>query len=139
MGQALYIALDPGKITGYATFDKQGKLVDMEYHNIDEVRNRFEDDLWDALAIICEDWRLYPDAAKHFYFSDMPTAKLIGWLEGVAYMKKIPFILQGAQIKTNGYKMWGRKPLPHSNPMNHAYDAVVHGRAYLIKQRIIQP
>lgn len=140
MGESLYIALDPGDTTGYATFYSDGSIKDMEYYSMDEVRSRFEQDIWNhPLAVICEDWRLYPDAARHFYFSPMPTAKLIGWLEGVCYMQSIDFILQAAQIKASGYKMWGRKPLPKSNPMNHAYDAVVHGRHYLIKNGIIQP
>lgn len=139
MGQSLYIALDPGGTTGYATFSKEGATVDMEYLDLDEVRVRFEADIWDAIAVICEAWRLHPDQAKNFYWSDMPTSRLIGWLEGVCYMRNIPFILQGAQIKKAGYQHWGKKPLPKSNPMNHAYDAHVHGREYLIKQGIIRP
>ena len=139
MGEPLYIALDPGGTTGYATFNSEGKSRDIEYLAMDEVRERVMQDIWDAIAIICEDWRLRPEMAKHFYWSQMPTAKLIGWVEGVCYMRSIPFVLQGAQIKSTGYKHWGKKPLPKSNPMNHAYDAVVHGREYLIKQKVIKP
>lgn len=137
MGEPCYIALDPGDTTGYATFSASGQIREMEYYPLDEIRERFMMDIWDAIAVICEDWRLYPDAAKHFYFSQMPTAKLIGWLEGVCYMKTVPFHLQAAQIKSTGYKHWGKSPLPKSNPMNHAYDAVVHGREFLIKQGVI--
>jgi hypothetical protein len=137
MGQSKYVAIDPGGTTGYATFTKDGTIMDMEYMELDEVRSRFEDDVWDCLAVICENWRLDPRLAKVFAWSEMPTCKLIGWLEGVCYMRNIPFILQQPQIKTNGYKHWGRDPLPKSNPMNHVYDAVVHGREYLIKQGVI--
>ena len=138
MGESLYISLDPGQTTGYATFDKDGNIKDMEYLVLNEVRERFERDLWDAIAVICEDWRLDPKRAMAFSWSQMPECKLIGWLEGVCFMKNIPFILQAAGVKPTGYKHWGRKPLPKSNPLNHAYDAIVHGREYLIKQGVLQ-
>jgi hypothetical protein len=139
MGQPLYIALDPGGTTGYATFDGSGKFLDMEYLDLAEVRNRFELDLWDAIAVICENWKLDPKLAKVFAWSEMPTCKLIGWLEGVCWMKNIPFILQEPQAKRNGYKQAGKTPLPKSNPMNHALDAYIHGRIYLVKNGLILP
>lgn len=146
----MYIAIDPGAseknktgLSGYATFTSDGALVEYDYVEEDDIKNKFLSDIRDdpviVDAVICEDWQLRPDAAKRFYWSRMPTSKLIGWIEGACDLANIPFILQAPQIKTNGYKHWGKKSLPHSNPMNHAMDAVVHGRYYLIKQGIIKP
>lgn len=138
MGSPVYVALDPGGTTGYAVFDEAGKLRDLEYLDLDEVRERFEQDLWDTIAVICEDWRLHPEQAKNFSWSQMPTAKLIGWLEGVCMMRSIPFHLQPASIKPMAYKHLGKNPLPKSNPMNHAWDAWAHGNEFLIKMGVIR-
>lgn len=134
-----YIALDPGGTTGYATWDESANFLDMDYLDLDEVRNKFELDLWDAIVVICETWVLDPKLAKVFAWSEMPTCKLIGWLEGVCYMRKIPFVLQRTQIKPTAYKHAGKKPLPKSNPMNHALDAFIHGDYYLRKNGLILP
>lgn len=147
MGQSgMFIAIDPGAspkengTTGYARFGPDGSSISMEYFSESEIRHEFMSDIWDApSAVICEDWRLDPKVFRAYSWSRMPTCKLIGWLEGVCYMQNILFILQGAQIKKSGYQHWGKKPLPKSNPMNHAYDAFVHGREYLIKEGIIRP
>lgn len=141
----MYIAIDPGAsekktgLSGYAKFADDGAIIDYEYLAEDELKQQFLNDIHSSpLAVICEDWRLNPKSIHVFTWSRMPTPKLIGWIEGVCEGFGVKFILQGAQIKNTGYLHWGKKPLPKSNPMNHAYDAVVHGREYLIKQGVLK-
>jgi len=140
MSDVAYIALDPGGTTGYATFEENGTLIDMTYYNLETIRTSFLEDFQPVLiAVICENWRLMPQIAKHFYHSDMPTCKLIGWLEGTCDTMAIQFHLQEPAIKSSAYKWAGKTPLPKSNPMNHAMDAYVHGYYWLMKNGVIVP
>jgi hypothetical protein len=142
-----YISLDPGAspkgtgLTGYATWDAEGHSLDITYYPENEIKRQFLKDVTGNRidSVICETWKLDPKTAKVFSWSPMPTPKLIGWIEGVCQILEINFHLQEPGIKKTGYLHWGKGPLPHSNPMNHAYDAFVHGREFLIKQGIIQP
>lgn len=140
MSEPKYIAIDPGKGVGWATFNEDGSDDEFMTLTEEEVREEFMRRVWDhPPAVICEDWKMTPAAAKFMVWSNMPTAKLIGWLEGVCFMQNIPFHLQGAAVKPNAYKMTGRTPLPKSNPLNHAMDAYVHGKYWLIKNKIWLP
>jgi len=132
----LWLSLDPGKTTGWATFYPEGTNDDMGWMGIDETRKFVREGIWEG--IICEDWKLRPEAAKFMVWSDMPTSKLIGYIEGVCAERDIPFILQQPAVKPNAYKLAGRKSLPKSNPMNHAMDAYVHGVYYMIKNNILK-
>lgn len=63
-----------------------------------------DDDKAEALAlplgrIVCEDFRIYPWAAKDLAWDRVRTARLIGALTFMARVKRIPFILQPAAIK----------------------------------------
>jgi hypothetical protein len=131
---SFYLALDPGKATGYAVFNEEGEDDDFDTLDIFETRTLIKTQRWKA--VICEDWKLRPEAAKFMVWSDMPTSKLIGYVEGYCDGLNIPFILQQPAIKPTAYKLAGRKPLPKSNPLNHAMDAYVHGRYYLAKRGI---
>ena len=134
-----YIALDPGQQTGYATFDEAGNITDMDYLVLNEVRTRFAEDIKEnPTAVVAESWRLDPKRAMAFSWSPMPECRLLGWIEGVCWARGITYVEQAPGVKTAGYMHWGRKALPHSNPMNHAWDAVVHGREYLIKQGVLK-
>jgi hypothetical protein len=133
----MYLAIDPGKTTGWATYNEDGSFEEMGYWDISEARENIRE-LSRLTAIICEDWKLRPDMAKVFFWSDMPTSQLIGYCEGTADARGIPFIKQQPSIKPQAYRLSGAKVIPKSNPLNHAQDARVHGYFYLLKQGIIR-
>lgn len=81
----------------------------------------------DIKRIVCEDFRIYPWAAKQLAWDRVRTARVIGALTFMARLKDIPFILQPAAIKkaaqAAGAEELYYKPL-HEN--RHQNDAIQH-------------
>lgn len=77
--------------------------------------------------IVCEDFRIYPWAAKQLAWDRVRTARVIGALTFMARLKDIPFILQPAAIKkaaqAAGAEELYYRPL-HEN--RHQNDAIQH-------------
>jgi len=81
--------------------------------------------------IVCEDFRIYPWAAKELSWDRVRTARVIGAMTFMARLKSIPFILQPAAIKkaaqAAGAEELYDKPL-HEN--RHSNDAIQHFTFY---------
>lgn len=81
----------------------------------------------DIRRIVCEDFRIYPWAAKELAWDRVRTARVIGAVTFMARQKDIPFILQPAAIKeaamAAGAEELFDRPL-HEN--RHSNDAIMH-------------
>lgn len=79
------------------------------------------------VAIVCEDFRIYPWKAKELGWDRVRTARLIGALTWFARFHGVPFVLQPAAIKKGaqsaGAEEYYYKPL-HEN--RHQNDAIQH-------------
>lgn len=77
--------------------------------------------------IVCEDFRIYPWAAKQLAWDRVRTARVIGALTFMCRVKDIPFVLQPAAIKeaarAAGAEELYYRPL-HEN--RHQNDAIQH-------------
>jgi hypothetical protein len=77
--------------------------------------------------IVCEDFRIYPWAAKDLAFDQVRTARVIGALTLLALKYHIPLILQGANIKSAaqaaGAEELYYRPLKENR---HQNDAIQH-------------
>lgn len=77
--------------------------------------------------VVCEDFRIYPWAAKQLAWDRVRTARVIGALTFMCRLRDIPFILQPASIKpaavAAGAEELYYRPL-HEN--RHQNDAIQH-------------
>jgi hypothetical protein len=81
--------------------------------------------------IVCENFRIYPWAAKDLAWDEVRTARVIGAMTFMARLKNIPFITQPAAIKAAavaaGAEELFDRPL-HEN--RHSNDAIMHYTFY---------
>ena len=80
------------------------------------------------VRVVCEDWVIYPWAAKSLSWDPCRTARLIGQITWIVNKFDVPVHFQGAKIKeravAGGAETFFLRPL-HEN--RHANDAIMHG------------
>lgn len=147
----LWLCVDPGETTGWSLWDKKGKLVyadqtpmwnfiDLVYETVarQENDNDFRSSVtWgdveveDIIAIICEDWQLYPWELQNLAWDKCRTARAIGALTLICRQFNKTLVFQGADIK-KGAQAAGAEALylepVHEN--RHANDSIQHGVFY---------
>lgn len=132
-----YLALDPGKHTGWAIWDKDGVFIDMgTCHG--------ENELHDFLAglpttieiVIYEDFFLFKSKAQEQVGSNMPAPKAIAQIETFARLWGARMIKQPSNIKAIAEKMTGVTTKGKAHSATHVLDAFNHGEYYLIKNHI---
>lgn len=131
-----YLALDPGKTTGWASFDKEGNGVrfgQVQKEELYELLNETQ-----AKVLIVEDFELFPWKSKDMPFDQLIAVRVIGAIDYWAWENKATVVLQKPNIKTIGY-MWSGMEKPKNHKMSHGPDAYVHGVYYLQKNGIRKP
>lgn len=136
MSEPYYLALDPGKTTGWATFDESGVGITMGQASITELIKLMDDT--SARVIITEDYHLFPWKAKEQIWSKLDTVRLIGMIQYWCYKTNRQLILQDPNIKSIAY-MWAGLQRAKSHKDSHERDAYVHGVYYLQRQGIRRP
>lgn len=134
--EAYYLALDPGKTTGWATFAQDGSGLTMGQVNVMDLIKMMDNT--PARVIITEDYHLFPWKKNEQVWSRLDTVRLIGMIQYWCFKTNRQLILQDPNIKTIAY-MWAglKKAGLHKN--SHERDAYVHGVYYLQKQGIRKP
>lgn len=119
----MYIAVDPGKTVGVATFREDGTDIARKALDIDKFRTLLKSfyfgvkDSDEKLRFIVEDYKLRQDMALAQTGSDMPASKCIGAIEMIMTLLgeqsmiwwQRPSDLKGA-LKWAGYPELARKP-----------------------------
>lgn len=136
MPDTFYLCLDPGKTTGWATFEESGAGITMGQVNTEELIEMLK--VTSAKVIITEDYRLFPWKAKEQIWSKMDTVRIIGMIQLWCYLHNLQLILQDSNIKSIGY-MWAGLKKAGSHKNSHERDAYVHGVYYLQKAGIRKP
>lgn len=133
---ASYLAIDPGKANGWATFDEQGNGITMGQCNVLGLLQLLDETT--AHTIITEDYRLYPWKRDEQIWSRLDTVRVIGMIQYFCWKNNRNFILQEPNIKSIGYMWAGLQPAKnHKN--SHERDAYVHGVYFLQKATIRKP
>lgn len=127
-----YLAIDPGESCGVSGYDAKHYLQFMIVVHYEEL-GTFLDQFDNVKTCILEDYKVYPGKEKQHIYSDLKTPQVIGLVKDWARRKSLQVILQMASIKPTGYAWIGQKPLPKSNPRNHALDAHVHFMYWAIR------
>jgi hypothetical protein len=140
----MYVAIDPGKRCGVATFNSDGS--DRQKVTLEEKSFRL---YLGALlsnkegtpqnppveAFIIEGFWLRKDKALEQVGSDMPAARIYGAVQFVSQMLNVPLYTQPSSILPSACK-WAQVPY---NPKKHTPDqnsAYAHGVYWLINNKI---
>lgn len=137
-----YLAVDPGAHTGWCIFNDDGGIGWFETIHHDKIVDWLETLPGDQFKkVIIEEFMLNPpgfrnQVPKH---DKMITVQVIGYVKSWAKRNKVEIIEQARNVRQVGYMYWGVKPLPKSDKLNHAYDAIAHGIYYLQRRGIREP
>ena len=133
------LSIDPGDTTGWSQFIN-GKLHDsgmleVRKFGLDvlEIFLRQNPNVMNYDYVVIEDYKIYPHMLKQHSLSGVFPVKVIGVLQYIFALKKIPVVLQMAsegkgfctdeKLKQWGYWIRGKK---------HSRDAVRHGCHWLL-------
>jgi len=134
-----YLACDPGKATGWATWDDKGNPLDMG-------TVWSHDQLHDLLAafpitikvVIVEDFTLFAKRAKSQIGSNMPASLAIGKIETFSKLWGAAFIKQSSSVKSIAERLTGHSTKGKPHNQTHVLDAYNLGEYWLIKNKIKQ-
>jgi len=136
----MYIAFDPGKMTGWATFWNDGSVANMGQVNIEQLIDYVEmlvsqNEIDPLKAVIYEDFIVFKHKAKFMTGSRMETSQAIGIIKGLARRTGATLVMQGSDIKPVAQKFTQIFP-PADHAQSHQIDAFNHGAYYLINKGI---
>lgn len=132
----MYLAFDPGKTTGWASFDSKGDITGFGQVSLDELMSL--SDVWAGETIekiICEDFKLFRSKAKQQAGSRMEASQAIGIIKNLARLANTEIVMQDPTIKGIAVKLTEVKP-SGSHDESHWVDAFNHGAYWLIGQGI---
>lgn len=101
------VALDPGNTTGYSvfSFSEEGKMSLLEAGqlataDVDSATREYSELFrkYNPAYIVMEDYRVYGWKVNQHAFSDVLTLRLVGAIETICSIMKIPYSKQMAQI-----------------------------------------
>lgn len=132
----MFLAIDPGETTGWATFDQHGNLLDLgQIKGFELFSDWLDYEIEKPSLIIYEEWVTNPNVPQGG--SKQETSQVIGAIRAYARRNGIVVVAQRTSAKPVGYAFAGIKPLPKSrHSESHQYDAFAHGIYYLVKNKI---
>lgn len=135
MSDPHYISIDPGKSTGWVTWDKNGNVIKQgTCRGRDEFEQLLED-LGSVPVVVVEDFTLFKHKALQQSGSKMETSKVIGSIESWVRRNKSELVMQPASILTIA-QLWSGVKMPKNHNVSHWVSAYNHGYYYLIKQNV---
>ncbi len=137
----MYLAIDPGKTTGYAVFDDEGKVVTQGKLKGEDVFLDFLEDVvlqaYPIHQVIMEAYRNRPNM-KNNMRSTNPTSQHEGAISRVFRKRKIPIALQEASpALAIGLKFLEVEAKYKGKHVPDDVSALAHGTYYLRKQKIL--
>lgn len=134
-----YLAADPGKATGWATWSKDGVITDMgtvwSHAELDDLLSGLPNTI---KVVIVEDFKLFRNKAQAQIGSRMPASVAIGKLETYAHLWGARFIKQPSGVKPIAEKLTGKSTKGMDHSKTHVWDAYNHGEYWLIQNKIKQ-
>lgn len=132
--ESRYLAIDPGDTVGWATFDGEGRILEMgQFLDRDFVKEITELMHSDLKHVIVEDYVLFQHKAlaqSNSRGRNLKTAKMVGKVEMLAELKNIPVTKQESSVYKLG-AMWGGFEIPSNHAISHQYVAAAHGIYFL--------
>ena len=138
VGTEKLLCFDPGHTTGFAFFkgirlvnadDFDTREVDVSVKGIQSLMDLYEPD-----TVVVEDYRVYKWRAKHHAGSNLLTARVIGRIETLTYMRLATDVFKQPAHIAKGFctdtklKHWGF----YRRGSRHARDAIRHGCYFLL-------
>lgn len=134
MDETYFMAIDPGKTTGYATWDEQG-VPNGFGHVRSAAELSTELQRHGPKVVIVENFRLRPWLSTQQSWSDFPASRVIGMVEMYCELAGAALVKQEPSCKETGYAWSGvKKAKDHKD--SHYRDAYAHGVFYLVKNKI---
>ena len=125
-----YLALDPGETIGWASFDENGNGITYGQFRYEVFIQSVEELIHpDLKAVITEDY-LNHGFMQQKKWSKNITSKVIGKIEVMCELRKVPLVMQRNTVKNIGY-MWAGMEPPSNHSISHQTDAFAHGVYYL--------
>jgi hypothetical protein len=136
----MYVAFDPGKVTGWAIFKDDGSVNTIGQATIEELITLVEKLVLDnlsepILAVVYEDFIIFKHKAKYLAGSRVEASQAIGIIKGLAQRTGAELVMQGSDIKPMAQRWTQIKP-PADHAESHKIDAFNHGAYYLINKGI---
>ena len=138
MSEIAYAAFDPGKTTGYALYDKEGKLLKIgSIIGLEEFVDFIEGMDNKPLVIIYEKYVIDPKIRQG---GTEPVAAIaIGIILSYARRNDIATVGQLNTIKQMGYMYAGLdRKIASNKAASHQWDAHAHGTYYMLTNDIIK-
>ena len=129
----MILAIDPGKMNGWAIFDEDGELVEFGQVHEDGLFDWLKTKTQNLSTIVIEDYILYKKKAMKQSGSDMVASRVIGRVEMFASLVGAKLVKQKADILPTAQKLSGYK-MPSDHSISHQFSAINHGIYWLIKQ-----
>lgn len=136
-----YLALDPGKTTGWALFNDLGKPIQMGYAKYGRELHDLLMEVTPTLCYVVEEYRnRTEDLGREHNMRYAPrwdlviAARAIGYIDMRAQMLNLEVKYQNSSIMPDAAKAFG---LPYNR--NHMLNAVLHGAFYAWKDLGILP
>lgn len=131
------LALDPGETTGVAVFEGYALRKALQLNTsemglgLDRLENLFAEEKPTHVAI--ENYQVYAWRAQQHIGSNLHTPRVIGMIETLCHMRKIPYVKQTAQV-AKGFATDSRlQEMGYWLPgLRHARDAIRHGLYYIV-------
>jgi hypothetical protein len=130
------LSFDPGKTTGWCSFDATGNAIEWGQVSLDELMAMC--DKWEEecpAIVVYEDWLLFKHKAQKMAGSRMESSQAIGIIKNLARKCEAELVVQGSDIKPTAEKFTQMKA-PSNHAESHWVDAFNHGAYYLINKGI---
>lgn len=122
----MILAIDPGRVSGYAFLNMEGVLADMGQFDLKDM-HEFLDSLTNIEHLIVENFRIRPE--MNFSWSEMETIQVIGAIKYRAHQLGIKPVMQEPSSYSIGAK-WAGVTIPKNHSISHQVVAYAHGTYY---------
>ncbi len=136
MTEPYYLSIDPGKTSGWVTWDSNGNMLKQGQTKGPIEFESLLEELSDSVRVaVVEDFTLYRSHALQQSGSKMETSKLIGVIESWCRRNDVNLVMQPASILSIA-QLWSGVKMPKNHAKSHWVSAYNHGYYYLIKKNI---
>lgn len=131
----MYLAIDPGKMNGWALFNSDAFCEEYGQGDLDELREFFNEHEKTLQVVIVENFKLFKHKALVQSGSDMVASRVIGAIEEWVRPRDIKLVKQDASVLSIA-QLWSGKKMPKNHAKSHWVSAYNHGFYYLVKQGV---